>query len=92
MLVNGPVQWPVGPFYLSLPPWLKPFITPLIITIQNKKCKKDDILTFLDVLGDYFISHEKIGHVVQKNEVWQHYLTMLPYAICANLSKADGYK
>jgi len=25
----------------------------------NKKCKKVDIFTFLIVLGDYFIFHEK---------------------------------
>jgi len=65
-----PVQWPVGPFYLSLPPWLKPFVTPLIIFVQNKKCKKEDILTFLNVLGYYFISHEKSGHVLQREDVW----------------------
>jgi len=28
-----PVQWTVGPFYLSLPPWFKPFVTPLIIAV-----------------------------------------------------------
>jgi len=26
-----PVIWPVGSFYLSLPPWLKTLVTPLII-------------------------------------------------------------
>jgi len=66
-----PVQWPVGLFHLSLPPWLKPLLTSLIIiAMQNKKCKKEDILTFLNVLGDYFISHEHIEHVLQKEDVW----------------------
>jgi len=27
-----------------------------------------DILTFLNVLGEYFISHEKSGHVIQKED------------------------
>jgi len=38
--------------------------------MQNKKCKMENVLTFLNVLGDYFISHEKIGHVFQKEDVW----------------------
>jgi len=25
--LGDPVQWPVGPFYLSLPSWLKPYGT-----------------------------------------------------------------
>jgi len=57
-----PVQWPVVPVYQSLPPWSKPLDTPLITAVQNKKCKKD-ILTFFNVLGYYFICHEKSGHV-----------------------------
>ena len=60
--VVGPVQWPVGFFNLSLLPWRKTLVTPLIIAMQNKKCKKEEILTFLNVLEDYFISHEKSGH------------------------------
>jgi len=27
-------------------------------------------LTFFNVLGDYFISHEKRGHAIQKEDVW----------------------
>jgi len=34
-------------------------------------------LTFLNLLEDHFVSHEKIGHVLQKEDVWQPYLTML---------------
>jgi len=34
------------------------------------KCKKEDILTFLNVHGDYFISHEKSGHVLQNENIW----------------------
>jgi len=49
-----------------------------MIAMQNKKCEKEDILTFLNVLGDYFISYEKSGHVLQKEDVWWPYLTMLP--------------
>jgi len=52
-----------GPFYLSLPPRLKPLVTPVIIAMQNKKCKKEDILTILNVLGDYLISHQNIEDV-----------------------------
>jgi len=37
-----------------------------MIVIQNKKCEKEDILTFFNVLGDYFISHEKSGPVLKK--------------------------
>jgi len=37
--------------------------------MQNKKCWKKDVLTFFNILGDYFISHEKIGHVLQKQDV-----------------------
>jgi len=28
-----PIQWPVGPFYLSLLPWVKTLVTPLIIAM-----------------------------------------------------------
>jgi len=37
------------------------------------KCEmqREDILTFLNVLGEYFISHEKRGHVLQKEDIWQ---------------------
>jgi len=31
-----------------------------------KKCKKEDILTFFVVLGDYFISHEKVVRYYEK--------------------------
>jgi len=31
--------------------------------------KKEDILTFLKVLGYYFISHEKSGHVLKKGRM-----------------------
>jgi len=34
-------------------------------------------LTFLNVLGGYFISHEKRGHLLQEEDIWQPYLTML---------------
>jgi len=34
------------------------------------KCKKENILTVLNVLEDHFISHEKIGHVLQKEDVY----------------------
>jgi len=27
-------------------------------------------LTFLNVVGDYFISHEKSGHAIQKEDIW----------------------
>jgi len=33
---------------------------------------------FSNVLGEYFISHEKSGHVLHKEGVWQPYLAMLP--------------
>jgi len=61
-----PVQWPVAAFYLSLPPWLKPLVTPLIIATKNKKCKKEGILAFFNVLGDYLISHEKMDMYSRK--------------------------
>jgi len=57
--------------------------------MQNKKCKKEDILTFLNVLGYYFTSHEKNGHVLQKEDVWQPYWTML--LIC-DLCKSQTQK
>jgi len=28
-----------------------------------------DVLTFFDILGDYFIFHEKVGYVLQKEDV-----------------------
>jgi len=28
------------------------------------------MLTCLNVLGEYFISHDKRGHVLQKEDVW----------------------
>jgi len=34
------------------------------------KCKKEDILTFSNALEDYLIFHEKIGHILQKQDVW----------------------
>jgi len=30
----------------------------------------EDILKFSNALGEYFISHEKSGHVLQKEGVW----------------------
>jgi len=66
VLASGPRTVASKPFYLSLPPWLKPLVTPLIIAMSNKKCKREDILTFLNVLGDHLISHEKSGHALQK--------------------------
>jgi len=54
------------PFYLSLPPWLKPLVTQLIIAKKNKKCKKEGILAFLNVLEDYFISHENLDMYSEK--------------------------
>jgi len=35
--------------------------------MQNKNAKKR---TFSNVLGEHFISHEKSGHVLQKEGVW----------------------
>jgi len=32
--------------------------------------QKEVILTFSNVLGEYFISHEKSGHVLQKESIW----------------------
>jgi len=31
--------------------------------MQNKKCKKEDILTFFDVLGEYFIFMKNLEDV-----------------------------
>jgi len=45
--------------------------------MSNNKCKKEDILTFLNVLREYFIFHEKSGHVIQKEDERQPYLAML---------------
>ena len=46
-------------------------------------------MKFLNVLGEYFISHEKSGHVIQKEDVWQPYLAMLLICdLCK--SKADA--
>jgi len=55
-----------GPFELSLPSWLKTLVTPLFIAMQNKKRKNEDILTFLNVLGDYFFSYEKVDMYSKK--------------------------
>jgi len=30
-------------------------------------------LTFFNILGDYSISHDKKGHVLQKEDVWYPY-------------------
>ena len=38
--------------------------------MQNKKCKKEVMLAVLNVLGEYFISHEKRRHVLQKEDAW----------------------
>jgi len=57
-----------GHLLAKFPPWLKPLIAPLIITMSNNKCKKEDVLTFLNVLGEYFIFHEKSGRVIQKED------------------------
>jgi len=40
------------------------------------------MLTCLNVLGEYFISHEKRGHVHQKEDRWQPFLTMLLICDC----------
>jgi len=32
--------------------------------------QKGDILTLLNVLGDYFICHRKSEHALQKEDVW----------------------
>jgi len=39
-------------------------------------------LTFLNVLGDYFIFHEKSGHVLQKEDVWLAYPMLLICDLC----------
>ena len=54
--------WPVGPFWLSFPPWLKALVTPLITAMENKNAKRR---IFSNVLREYLISHEKIGHVLR---------------------------
>jgi len=59
VLDSGPRTVASAPFYPSLPSWLKTLGTPLIIAMSNKKCEKKDLLTFLNVLGYYFFSHEK---------------------------------
>jgi len=59
-----------GPLLAKFSPWMKPLVAPLIMTMSNNKCKKEDILTFFNVLGEYFISHEKRGHVLQNEGVW----------------------
>jgi len=41
----------------------------MLIAMQIKEFEKN-ILTFLNVLGGYFISHEKSGHVLQKEDIW----------------------
>jgi len=56
----------VGPFQLSFPSYLKPLVTVLIIAMQKKKCKKDDVLTFVNVLGEYFNSHENVDMCFKK--------------------------
>jgi len=62
-----------------------------MIAMQNKKCKKEEILTVLNVLGDYFISHEKSGHVAcsKKRTYGSPTEQGFSYATCANLSTAD---
>jgi len=61
----GPVQWPVGTFQLSFPPWLKAVVTPLsiVMAMQNKKCKKKDSLTFL-------IVSENISFLMKKVDMY----------------------
>jgi len=39
--------------------------------MQHKNCKKQDVLTFSNFLGEYFISHETNGNVLQKEDVKQ---------------------
>jgi len=48
-------------------------------------------LTFSNVLGEYFISHEKSGHVqyFTKRTFGNHTLQCYSYTTCVNLSKAD---
>jgi len=37
--------------------------------LNNNKCKKENILIFLNVFVEYFISHEKSGHAIKKEDV-----------------------
>ena len=41
-------------------------------------------LDIFNVLGEYLNSHEKRGHVLQKEDVWWPYLTMLLISDCAD--------
>ena len=65
-------------------------VTPLIIAMQNKKCTKEDILTFFNVLGEYFIFLEKSGHVLQKEGVGSHTSNAIHMRPVQKLSKADA--
>jgi len=56
--------------------------------MSNNKCKKEDILTFLNVLVEYSISHEKSGHVIQKEDDGSPTQQYYSYATRANLNKA----
>ena len=40
MLASGYLQWPVGLFQLSFPPWLKPLITPLVCWLHKVLSKQ----------------------------------------------------
>jgi len=63
-----------------------------MIAMQNKKSKKEEILTLLNVLGDYFSSYEKSGHVAYSKQRTYGNPTeqRISYATCANLSQADS--
>jgi len=52
------VQWPVGPFYLSLPPWLRPSVTPLkLCKIRNVKRR---------IFWHFWMSSEIISFLIKK--------------------------
>ena len=52
------------------------------------KCQKEDILTFSNVLGESFISREKVDMYFKKKDGCSP--TMYSHATYANLSKTDA--
>jgi len=48
--------------------------------MQNKNARRR---TSSNVLRDYFVSHGKSWHALQKEGVWEPYLAMLLYGTCA---------
>jgi len=44
----------------------------------------------LNVLGDYFLSHEKSGHILQRERMVALLNQCYSYATCENLSKANA--